>query len=116
MKKAMLFGIVFGLMLMLPRLTFSAPFLVCDPQAIGVDNYKVEITGPATTTLDVEPEPTGTYGFVLDLSPLSLPDGSYSVRVNASNMWGTSDWSTDYPFVKSAAGIPVNLRVVPDLP
>ena len=63
--------------------------------------------------LDIAPDPSGTYGFQLDLAPLSLPDGSYTVRANASNMWGTSNWSTSYPFDKSAAGVPVNIRLVP---
>ena len=115
MKKILAMLTVFCLMLTLPGLALSAPFLVCDPATVGVDNYKVEITGPAQTTIDVAPDSTGTYGFQLDLAPLNLPDGSYNVRANASNMWGTSDWSTSYPFVKSVPNVPVNTRLVPSL-
>ena len=114
MKKILTSVIVFCLMLTLPVLTFSAPFLVCDP-ATGVDNYKVEITGPTNVTQDVAPDATGQYGFVLDLNPLALQDGSYTVRVNASNMWGTSDWSDAYPFVVSVPAVPANTRLVPSL-
>ena len=48
MKKTLMFLTACILMLIAPGLTLSAPFLVCDPQAAGVDNYKVEISGPIT--------------------------------------------------------------------
>jgi len=114
MKKTLMFLTACIWMLTAPRLIYSAPFLVCDPQT-GVDNYKVEISGPANVTQDVVPDPTGQYGFTLDLAPLALPDGSYTVRANASNMWGTSDWTVEYPFVKSATVPPANIRLVPSL-
>ena len=116
MKKTLMLLTVFCLVSMLPGLVFCAPFLVCDP-ATGAapDNYKVEITGPLNVTQDVAPDTTGTYGFKLDLSPLNLPDGSYTVKASASNMWGTSDWSVEFPFVKSVSGVPANIRLVPNL-
>ena len=113
MRKTLMFLTVCILMLTAPALTLSAPYLVCNPQAVGVDNYRVEISGPVIVTQDVTPDPNGIYGFVLDLSPLNIPDGSYTVRANATNMWGTSEWSTEYPFVKSATEIPANIRLVP---
>lgn len=114
MKKILMLLTVFTFLLTAPGLIISAPFLVCDPQT-GVDNYHVEITGPVTIQQDLNPDTNGIYGFVLDLEPLGIPDGSYSVRANASNMWGTSAWSTDYPFHKGATGTPVNIRLVPSL-
>lgn len=114
MRKTLMLLIVCICLLTVPGLIYCAPFLLCDPQG-GVDNYKVEISGPVIVTQDVAPDPTGKYGFALDLSPLSLPDGSYTVRANASNMWGTSDWSVAYPFDKSVSGVPANLRLAPSL-
>jgi hypothetical protein len=113
MKKILTLVTVFCLLL--TGIAFAAPFLVCDPQS-GVDNYKVEITDSANVLVanpDIAPDTSGTYGFVLDLAPLNLPNDSYTVRASATNMWGTSAWSTSYPFVKSATMLPANIRLVP---
>ena len=91
-------------------IAFANPFLVCDPQT-GVDNYKVEISGPTNVTVDVPPDITGVFGFKLDVAPLGLVNGSYTVRANASNMWGTSPWSTIYPFDKNLPGGPQGVRL-----
>lgn len=92
-------------------IAFANPFLVCDPQT-GVDNYKVEISGPTTVSVDIQPDATGQYGFKLDLADVTLPNGSYSVRANASNMWGTSSWSTSFPFVKALPGAPGGIKLI----
>jgi hypothetical protein len=117
MKKLIALTVCFWL-LTGSALVLAAPFLVCDPQG-GVDNYKVEIIDSNSVVVaspDVAPDSMGTYGFVLDLAPLNLPDGSYTVRASASNMWGTSSWSTAYPFDKSVVDTPANIRLVPNLP
>jgi hypothetical protein len=107
-RKSLMLVIVF--FWLFTGIAFANPFLVCDPQT-GVDNYKVEISGPMNVTVDVLPDTTGTFGFKLDISPLGLVNGSYTVRVSASNMWGTSSWSTAYPFDKDLPGEPQGIRL-----
>jgi hypothetical protein len=107
MKKFILMGTFFLALIGLASISFAGPFLTCDPMAADV--YQVEINGQVIA--DVQPDPTGTYGFKLDLAPLTLQDGTYTARARAGNMWGWSDFSVPFDFTKSVPAKPAGLSI-----
>jgi len=90
--------------LLLPALAFGNPFLVCDPQA-GVTEYVVETNGAESAAFTAEPDGSMKY----DLA--GLPQGSYTVRAKAGNIWGWSGYSDPFDFNKAVPGTPTGLRV-----
>ena len=94
-----------ALLLLIPSIAFSAPFLVCNPQE-GVVGY--EITGLNPETVNFIAQPDGSLKY--DLA--SLPNGSYSGSVAACNMWGCSSATTIAPFVKAVPAAPAGVRLV----
>ena len=82
-------------------------YLVCDPPTTPVASYEVEIDGVVYT---VTPDPTGKYGFHMDLIALGLTDGSHTARARALNDWGESGWAT-LTFSKAAPAVPANLEL-----
>ena len=94
-----------ALLLLIPSIAFSAPFLVCDPQE-GVVGY--EITGLNPETVNFIAQPDGSLKY--DLA--SLPNGSYSGSVAACNMWGCGPATTIAPFVKAVPAAPAGVRLV----
>ena len=89
--------------------SFASPFLVCDPYdpVHEVDLFQVELNGQIVA--DVQPDGTGQYGFKYDLS--GLADGSYTARARAHNLWGWSDFSLPFDFVKSVPPAPAVIRI-----
>ena len=85
---------------------WSAPFLVCDPQA-GVVGY--EIIGLASPVSFVA-QPDGSLRY--DLS--SIGNGTYTLTVAACNMWGCSAATAADPFTKAVPSAPAGLRIVAD--
>ena len=77
-------------------------YLIWDanPSAENVDSYEVELNGDVADTVDV-PE--------YDLT--SLPDGHYTVRIRAHNMWGWSDFSNPFDFTKIVPSVPVGIAL-----
>ena len=75
-----------------------------NPAIEAVDLYQVEMDGQIVA--DVVPN---TY------SLLTLADGSHTARVRAHNVWGWSEFSDPFVFVKSVPVVPANiiLKVVP---
>ena len=98
------------LLVSLPVTVLAAPFLVCDPQA-GVEYYTVSGLPAAINTTHINPDPTGTYGFKLDLA--TLVPGNYTVKANACTaLWGCSADSAPFGFVRPASATgPLNLRL-----
>ena len=82
-------------------------YLVCDPPAAPVGSYEVDIDGMVYTAV---PDPSGKYGFHMDLIALNLTDGSHTARARAINDWGTSGWAT-LTFAKAAPSVPANLEL-----
>ncbi len=82
---------------------WSAPFLVCDPQA-GVVGY--EITGLATPVNFVA-QPDGSLKY--DLS--GIASGTYNLTVAACNVWGCSS-TAPFVFTKQVPSAPAGLRLL----
>lgn len=110
MKKILTIAIL--LALFVPEIVLASPFLVCDPQ-VGVDYYTVSGLPASIDASHISVDPTGKYGFTLDLA--SLPVGTYTVRGKAcSNLWGCSADSNPFGFTRpeNTTG-PINLRLIP---
>ena len=94
--------ITLGLVLFVAFPVSAAPFLVCDPYeaAVGVTKFEVKILDSSGNVVHREknliPDPTGQYGFKLDLAPINLPDVSYKAEAKAYNEDGWSVWSARY--------------------
>jgi hypothetical protein len=82
---------------------WSAPFLVCDPQA-GVVGY--EITGLGEPVSYIA-QPDGSLKY--DLAPVN--NGTYTLTVAACNMWGCSS-TAPFVFTKQPPSAPVGLRLL----
>jgi hypothetical protein len=91
--------------------TVASPFLVCDPYdaSVGVDLFQLELNGQVIA--DVQVDASGQYGFKFDLS--GLADGSYTARARARNLWGWSNFSDPFDFVKSVPPAPAVIRITP---
>ena len=85
---------------------WSAPFLVCDPQA-GVVGY--EITGLGDK-INFIAQQDGSLRY--DLA--SIQSGTYNLTVAACNMWGCSAATAADPFTKAVPSAPAGLRIVAD--
>lgn len=94
-----------ALLLLIPSIAFSAPFLVCNPQE-GVVGY--EITGLNPETVNFIAQPDGSLKY--DLAP--LPNGSYGGTIAACNMWGCGPATAIAPFVKAVPLAPAGVRLV----
>lgn len=99
------------MMLLLPVLAFSGPFLTCDPQP-HADSYNIFLGGNQIATseavLDTE---NGLYYLYFDLASLGLTDGDYIATATAQNEWGVSGLSNECPFTKVVPANPLGLRV-----
>jgi len=109
MKVKVLFLVI--VFLALTTAVWSAPFLVCDPPQAGeqLDYYVVEIGNRVLN--HVEPDPTGKYGFKVDLYEQVLPDGDFTAKAKAVNIWGESEWSDPFVFSKGLPGKPGGVRL-----
>jgi hypothetical protein len=66
---------------------------------------------PATDNVDKYPEVIpNSWVFI------AIPDGSYTARVRAHNMWDWGAWSDPLPFDKSVPGVPVGIRLEAEVP
>jgi hypothetical protein len=71
------------------------------PVSENVDLYQVEIDGQIVA--DLKPN---TYGL------LDLADGQHTARVRAHNVWGWSEFSAPFVFVKSVPSAPVGTGLI----
>ena len=97
------------LIVLLPSLSFAAPYLVCDPQA-GVTHYKV--TGPSWVVSPVTAQADGSIR--MDVSAATAGVNSLTVAACRSDaVWGELCSST-VPFVFTkpiAPTIPGNIKL-----
>lgn len=92
------------LVLLFAAPAWSAPFLVCDPQA-GVVGYTLE--GLTTDTRAAQTDGSLKY----DLE--GLPNGNYTVKVVAYNVEGWPSAATNFTFTKSSPPAPAGVKIVP---
>ena len=99
MKKLILIAAI----LFLAAPAFSAPFLVCDPQA-GVVGY--EITGLVGEPISFVAQADGSLKY--DLA--AIQNGTYTLTVAACNVWGCSS-TVPFVFNKAIPAAPAGLRI-----
>ena len=87
--------------------SFAEVTLVWDmhPTEQAVDMYQVEMDGRIVADV-----PPGTFHILI-----TLPDGNHTARVRAHNVWGWSEFSDPFLFVKGVPAIAagIRLKVVP---
>ena len=82
---------------------FAAPFIVCDapPEEELVTSYVVTMDGGAAIEVDAP----------LHYDLAGVPDGTYSVVVEAKNLWGGGSPSVPFEFTKGAPSIVVGVEI-----
>ena len=96
-------------MVLIPTLSFAAPFLVCDPQA-GVTDYK--LTGPAWVPATAPAQPDGSIH--MDVSGATVGLNSITVAACKTDpVWGQlCSPFVPYSFTRPAApSTPSNIRL-----
>lgn len=88
------------LLFIFPISVFAAPFLCSDPQ-INIEFYDVKINGVTETSVP-QILNDGTVRLHHDLQ--GLANGPHEVEVRAGNIWGWSDWTPPFSFLKQVPG------------
>ena len=89
---------------------FASPWLTCDPMTPEVTRIDLDLNGQLinveTATMRKE---TGAW-YLLDLG--TIQGGSYTVKAKADyGMWGESEFSVPFDFVKPALDSPKNVNI-----
>lgn len=100
--KKLIIGILF--LMAVPALSWSGPFLVCDPQA-GITHYRIVGLGPDMITSTAIADGSLRH----DLA--SLSPGAYSIRVAActaesGTVWEACSATTPFSFTKPSLSAP----------
>jgi hypothetical protein len=100
MYKLPLITLVLVLFVALP--VFAGPFLICQANPIGerVDSYQLNLNGEV---INFQAGPVGQVGFKYDLA--GKPDGLYTAKARAHNVFGWGPWSSEYTFHKTSVNI-----------
>lgn len=94
----------------------AAPFLTCDCSnpSDKIIGYQLQFgTQPAIDIPAVECSPVVVDGkrILYDLG--TLPNGPFTVKALAKNLWGVSTWTNPLNDIKVVPSFPVLLRIVP---
>ena len=112
MKKLLVMLTVFCLLSIAGVSNGFAAQLVWDanPATDNVDKYQIEIQD-SNSVIVANPEVIpNSWVFI------AIPDGSYTARVRAHNIWDWSAWSAPLPFDKSVPGVPVGIKLQAEVP
>ena len=96
-------------LLLIPTLSFAAPFLVCDPQA-GIQTYKV--TGPAWVPLSVPAQTDGS--IKMDVAASAVGGTTLTVAACITDVvWGEAcSAAVNFTFARPGSPTVTNLRLV----
>jgi len=75
---------------------------------IGLPDSPIEV--PAIKTANPD-DPADQNYFYADYDMGQIPDGSYVLTAKAKNMWGESEESAPYPFVKKVPAGPSGIKL-----
>ena len=112
MKKILLLVLV---LLAIPTIAGAGPFLTCDcTSAVDkITGFKLQFgTQEAIEIPAVECVPVVTDGkrILYDLG--TMPNGPFTVKALASNVWGVSDWSLPLSDTKIVPSSPTLLKII----
>jgi len=116
MKKILL---VLAMVLFSSPLVYASPFLTCDctPAADLITGFQLQfgtqtaIDVPALTTCLSTTCLTDQKVICYDLG--TMPNGAFSVKALAKNVWGSSSWTSPLSGTKSLPTSPSLLRIIP---
>ncbi len=98
------------LLLCLPGLSMADPWLVCDPLTVEVTRIDVDLNGQLINVDTATMRQEVDAWYLLDLS--SIAGGSYTAKAKAIyGLWGESDFSNPFAFVKPALDNPANVNI-----
>lgn len=109
-----LFLIIF--ILLLPTTLWAAPFLTCDctPAVDKVTGFQLQFgTQPAIDIPAVECVPVVTDGKRIMYDLGTLPNGAFTVKALARNLWQVSEWTNPLSDNKVKPGSPSLLKITP---
>jgi hypothetical protein len=111
-------SLLLGLLLALSVSAPAAPFLVCDPYPVQTDTtlnpVSFVIKGIGGNPISSQAFTQADGSVILHYDLATLPNGKYTVTVDAINVFGgDSGPSSPFPFVKGAPPSPTNLRISP---
>lgn len=103
--------IVFCLLLIvIASPAFANPFLACDPMTAEVTQIDVELNGQLIHVTAANIVKRSDAWLLVDLS--TIGGGSYTAKAMAIyGLWGPSDWSADFLFVKPVIDVPAVIRL-----
>ena len=106
------------LLLFASRAAYGAPFLVCDPYPVQADaslnpvNFVITGIGTSPVGSQAFTQADGTVILHYDLA--NIPNGKYTVTVDAVNVFGGDSGPTSpFSFTRGAPSPPSNLRISP---
>lgn len=110
MKKTLVMILCYLALIVLASVASANPFLACDPMSEDVTRVDVDLNGQLihVDRADIV-EHQGVW-LLVDLS--TIGGGSYTVKAQADyGVWGLSDWSADFLFVKPVLSVPAGIRL-----
>jgi hypothetical protein len=108
--------IILASILMFPVSAMCAPFLTCDctPPVDKVTGFQLQF-GTATPidvpTSECAPAVTDGKKLVYDLG--TMPNGAFTVKALAKNLWGSSAYTAPLADTKAVPSSPLLLRIIP---
>lgn len=114
MKKIVLFTAI--IILLSGTHAMCAPYLTCDcsPPADKVTGFQLQFgTQPAIDIPAVECVPAVTDGKRIYYDLGTLPNGAFTVKALAKNLWGSSAYTAPLADTKQLPGSPGLLRITP---
>ena len=114
--KRLLAGLAILAMTVVPIPAMCSPFLTCDctPAADKVTGFQLQFgTQPAIDIPAVECVPAVTDGkrILYDLG--TMPNGAFTVKALAKNLWGSSAYTAPLADTKQLPGLPLLLKIIP---
>ena len=112
-----LFVLTFGVtILMFPVSAMCAPFLIsdCTPAVEKVTGFSLQFgVQPAVDVPAAECVPVVTDGKRIYYDLGTLPNGAFTVKALAKNLWGSSAYTAPLADTKQLPGSPSLLRITP---
>ena len=105
-----------GVILFFPIQAMCSPFLTCDcsPPVDKVTGFQLQFgTATPIDVPAVECSPVVTDGkrILYDLG--TLPNGAFTVKAMAKNLWGSSAYTAPLADTKSVPSLPLLLKIMP---
>ena len=105
-----------GVILLFPISAMCSPFLTsdCTPAVDKITGFQLQFgVQPAIDIPAVECVPVVVDGKRIWYDLGTLPNGAFSVKALAKNLWGSSAWTSPLADTKATPSSPLLLRITP---